>query len=173
MALSRIWLNALSTIAVFLTFLGLLLLSPDPALERAELRCDYPGPPTAVFPNMAKCVEAQIGKWRGCGCHRPDNVRPDNVSTSWYGFGLVPVATAIAGLLVLSGSLCLRLVLLNVAVALALIVGTVYSLARDPAVGMVVPLTPFFLLGFCAGTSIIFAVMHFTREFLVKRAKKA
>jgi hypothetical protein len=64
-------------------------------------------------------------------------------------------------------------VLLNVAVALALIVGTVYSSARDPAVGMVVPLTPFLLLGFCAGTSIIFAVIHFTREFLVKRAKKA
>jgi hypothetical protein len=146
----------------------LLLLSPDPAVKRAELQCDYPGPPTAVFPDMMKCVEAQVGKWRGCACRRPDNIW-----ARWYVFGLVPILTAIAGLLLLSGSLRLRLVLLNVAVALAIIVETIYSLMRDPAVGMVIPLMPLFLLGFCAATSVIFALMHFAREFLTRRAKAA
>ena len=166
MATSRILLNALSTAAVFAVFFGLLLLSPDPSLERAELRCDYPGPPTAIFPNMTKCVEAQVGKWRSCGCHRPDNVW-----ARWYVFGLVPVAAAVAALLLLSGSLRLRLVLLNVAVALAVIVETLYSLARDPAVAMAIPVMPLFLLGFCVGTSVIFAAMHLGREFLARRTK--
>ena len=168
MATFRILQNALSTVAVFAVFFGLLLLSPDPAVERAELRCDYPGPPTAVFPNMAKCVEAQVGKWRSCGCHRPDNVW-----ASLYVFGFVPVAAAIVAFLLLSGSLRLRLVLLNVAVTLAIIVETAHSLARDPAVAMVIPLIPLFVLGFCIGTSVIFTAMHFGREFLIRRAKVA
>jgi hypothetical protein len=167
MELSRIWLSAVSTIAVFATFFGLLLLSPEPSVEHAELRCEYPGAPAAVFPNMAKCVEAQVGKWRRCGCHRPDNVW-----ASRYVFGFVPVAAALVGFLLLRGSLPLRLVLLNVAVALAIVVEVLHSLARDPAVGMVVPFVPLLILGFCAGTSVFFAIMHFSREFLVRRVMR-
>jgi len=115
---------------------------------------------------MAKCVEAQVGKWRSCGCHRPDNVW-----ARWYVFGLVPIAAAVTALLLLSGSLRLRLVLLNVAVAVAIIVETLYSLARDPAVAMVIPVMPLFLLGFCAGTSVIYAAMHLGRAFLARRTK--
>src|SRR4051812_8874964 len=100
MVFTRTWRNVAGTVAVFAAFFGLLQVAPEPSLKDAQLRCDYPGPPTAVFPDMATCAAAQEGKWRSCGCHRPDNVW-----SSWYVFGLVPVVTSVAGLLLLGGTL--------------------------------------------------------------------
>jgi hypothetical protein len=161
MALSATLRNAAGTAAVFAVFFGALQIAPDQAQKHAELRCDYPGPPTAVFSDMAQCVAAQKGKWQFCGCHRPHSVW-----ASLYVFGLVPVATAVAGVLLLVGRLPLRLALLNVPVIVAIVIITFRSVQTDPAASIAVPFVPFLLLGFCLATSAAFLAMHFKPQLL-------
>jgi hypothetical protein len=156
------WGNLLSTVTVFLCLFGLIAMAPDAHKEETELRCDISGTAKAVFPSMNACVDEsrRIG---ACACHRVENKW-----TSWYVFGVAPLLATVLAYFLLTGTLSIRLLLLNVAVADAILAQSIWSLFVDPAAVMIVPLIPAFVAGFCAGTSILFLVLHFA-GIIVKR----
>ena len=154
--------------AIFAVFVVLVRLAPDGYEKHAEMLCDNSRLPTAVFPDIVKCGAAQVGERRGCSC-----VRPEADWTKWYHLGFMPVTTAITAFILLTGSFSVRLIVLNLSVALAIIAYAIYNVTTDPAYAMVMPLVPFEVLAFCVGISIIYTVMHMARHFLGRSRKHA
>lgn len=153
-------LNLLGTAAVFLCFVGLLAIAPDTHKKETELRCDASGIARSVFPSMDACVE-ETRRIRACGCHRVPNEW-----ATWYAFGVTPVVPTVMGYLLLTGTLLLRLLLLNIGVGSAVLANFAWALAVDPAAGMIVPLIPAFVAAFCAGVSVLFLAIHFARRMI-------
>jgi len=168
MAMSLTFRNAIGAAAVYLSFLALLFVSPDPSRKEAELLCDGPGVATAVFPDMATCIKDGRFKQANCSCFRP----PSEMAR-WYVFSVVPLVATLVGYLLLRGSLRWRLLFLNVAIAAAIITETVRSVLSDPAAGMGVPLVPFLVAGFCVGTSVFFAILHYGHAAFQRRREVA
>lgn len=166
MTMPTIWRNPLSTAAVFLCLLGLITIAPDSHKQETDLRCDASGTAKTVFPSMNACVEEsrRIG---ACGCHSVENKW-----ARWYVFGVAPVLSTVLAYLLLMGTLLSRLLLLNVAVAAAILAQFIWSLIVDPAAAMIVPVIPAFIAGFCAGASVLFLVLHIARR-MVQRGTSA
>jgi hypothetical protein len=156
MAVSPTVRNAIGTAAVYLSFMLLLFVSPDPSKKEAELLCEGAGVTTAVFPDMATCIKDARFKQAKCSCYRPRSEW-----ARWYAFSVVPVIATFVGYILLRGSFRWRLLLLNAAVASAIITETVRAVLSDPAAGMGVPLVPLLLIGFCLGSSLFFAFLYY------------
>ena len=155
---SAAWRNPLSTLLVLFAFLALFAIAPNPYLAETELRCDASGVAAATFPTMNACVE-EMRRRNNCGCLSVQNKWYD-----WYVFGVVPGITTVVAFLLLRGALGRRLVWLNVAIALAVISEFAWALIQDPAAAMAMPLLPLFVGGFCAGTSLFFALLYYVRR---------
>ena len=168
MTLRQLARHVVNAAAIFAVFVVLVRLAPDGYEKHAEMRCDNSGLPTAVFPDIVKCGAAQVGERRGCSC-----VRPEAEWTKWYHLGFMPVATAIAAFILLTGPFSVRLIVLNLSVALAIIAYAIYSVTTDPAYAMVMHLVPFEVLAFCGGISILYALMHIARHLLGQGRKHA
>lgn len=160
------WRNPLSALVVLLSFLGLFAIAPNSHRPETELRCDASGVAAATFPTMNACVE-EMRRLRNCGCLSVQNKWYD-----WYVFGALPAITTVVAFVLLGGALSRRLVWLNLAVALAVISEFVWALIQDPAAAMAMPLLPAFIAGFCAGTSLFFALLYYARN-LVQHAPSA
>src|SRR5882672_4204585 len=96
--------NILAAVAVFVAFLVLLLASPDPSKQQAELRCDGSGLAAATFPDMATCSQDVRFKQGKCGC-----LRPPSEWARWYVLIVVPIMATLLGYAFLRGSLGTRL----------------------------------------------------------------
>ena len=156
MAMSLATRNTIGTAAVYLSFLLLLFVSPDPSNKEAELLCDGSRTATAVFPDIVTCSKDARFKQANCACFRPPSEW-----ARWYAFSVVPLVSTLVGFVLLRGSLRWRFLLLNIAVATAIITETVRSVLSDPAAGMGVPLVPFLIGGFCVGMSLFFALFYY------------
>src|SRR5262245_6686752 len=156
MSMSLTARNIIGIAAVYLSFLFLLFVSPDPSKKEAELLCDGSRTATAVFPDIVTCSKDTRFKQANCAC-----LRPRSEWARWYVFSVVPLAATLVGIVLLRGSLRRRLLMLNVAVAAAIITETVRSVLSDPAAGMGVPLVPLLIVGFCVGTSLFFALLYY------------
>jgi len=157
--------NLVAAFAVYAAFLVLLLVSPDYSLQEAELLCDRSGAAVATFPNMDACTQDIRFKEGKCGC-----MRPPSLWARWYVLAVVPFLGTVVGFVLLRGSFRTRLRLLNISIAAAIISGTVRSVLLDPAAGMGVPLVPIVLIGFCAGSSALFAALYFGKRAIRGRA---
>jgi hypothetical protein len=150
--------NVFGLVAVYFTFSFLLILSPEYARKEAELSCINGSEfkTAAVFPNIVACGEAARPRESECFCFRPRNEW-----YLWYVLSVVPVLATIVGYAVLHGPLSIRLLLLNVAIAAAIITETVRRVLSDPAAGMGLPFVPFVITGFCVGASLLYVLIHY------------
>jgi len=158
----------MGTAAVYLSFLLLLFVSPDPSRKEAELLCDGSRAATAVFPDIVSCSKDARFKQGNCACFRPRSEW-----ARWYVLSVVPVIATFVGYILLRGSLRRRLLLLNIAVAAAIITETVRSVLSDPAAGMGVPLVPLLVAAFCAGASAFFALLYYGQVVFQRRRRVA
>jgi hypothetical protein len=146
--------NIIGVVVVYAVAFGLWIASPDPAIKEAQLMCEGTGS-VAEFPNMNLCAMDPRYKAGNCAC-----LRPRSELSRWYNLALVPAIAAVLGFLLFRGSLKARLLLLNGAVAVALISEMVRALIVDPAAAMTVMAYPVLLIVFCIGITAVFLLLH-------------
>jgi hypothetical protein len=150
--------NPLSALVVLLLFVGLFAIAPNSHRSETALRCDASGLPKATFSTMSACAE-EMRRMSACSCQSLENKLYD-----WYMLGIAPGIATVVAYFLLVGRLSRRLLWLNVAVGIAIIWEFVWSVFRDSAAAMVMPLLPAFVVGYCIGVTAFFLVIHYSRR---------
>lgn len=120
-----------------------------------------------AYPSINACSADQRFKSGECACFRPNS--------TWgkaYSY-LVPALATVLASAIFSGSLLLRLMLLNCAIALALFCDFVYATIVDPAAIEAAFALPLLLGSFCGIGTALFLLIDGVRRWFVQKTKRS
>lgn len=160
--------NALAALALGALFITLGLIGPDWYKSEAELKCLPDYKVEVIYPDMGQCskvLDALPNK--GCGCSRPEN--------PWariYANYVVPLIIGLAGRLLLTGSIGIRVALLNAGFWGAIFILGIYYAFTNPE-GIEGLLLSFGHLIFVAViASAVLIVLHFLMRSVTRPRTK-
>jgi hypothetical protein len=155
--------NALGCLGVGLLFIALALAGPEAHKQEAEFSCPPDYEVEAIYPDMSLCSIA-MGAYRerGCGCRRPESI-----AARWYLYLLIPATLGCSGLLLLKGTVGLRVALLNVGFWCAVLSMGVYSwfTSIEAFEGFILAFAHLIYIGLVASLSLV------AGHFLLRRVR--
>lgn len=136
MDISRITLKNITAVVLIAAFLLLSQeMAPPRTLKEANLWCPMSGI-NMSFESMKACTSNTSNR-AGCGCAPQHN--------AWftsYHWGLIPLLTALIGLVTLRGKLTTRLLVLNCTILFVVIINVIAGIQQHDSAVMGIPLIP-------------------------------
>ncbi len=155
MSISHVALfNTVAAIVLMVLLLFSEVIAPPSSLKEAKLSCSTPNL-SMSFDSMQACTNSQDYRV-GCGCGPLRN--PWSIAYHW---GLVPILTALFGLIALRGKTTTQLQVLNATVLFVLIVRLIINIQEHDSSVMVIPLMPIIASVICGLVSGWFLFFQF------------